>query len=132
VTQERTSTTVSRSAEGLLMPSAVLKWSLETAMELRISASISSSSRSMTSIFSRMHCSAASVHSAARSAPTYLLESRSEDKSMGCAFERSKVVAVRCYELPRAQSRQVGAHTPVTAWNGDVSGKHGFTLTSGL
>mmetsp|Transcript_13329 Transcript_13329/g.32439 ORF Transcript_13329/g.32439 Transcript_13329/m.32439 type:complete len:235 (+) Transcript_13329:1486-2190(+) len=30
-----------------------------------------SSSRSMTSIFSRMHCSAASVLSAARSAPTY-------------------------------------------------------------
>mmetsp|Transcript_4994 Transcript_4994/g.18588 ORF Transcript_4994/g.18588 Transcript_4994/m.18588 type:complete len:302 (+) Transcript_4994:1743-2648(+) len=40
-------------------------------MESRISASMVSSSRSMTSIFSRMHCSAASVQSAARSAPTY-------------------------------------------------------------
>mmetsp|Transcript_14242 Transcript_14242/g.59614 ORF Transcript_14242/g.59614 Transcript_14242/m.59614 type:complete len:277 (+) Transcript_14242:1077-1907(+) len=65
-----TSTTVSRSAEGLEMPSAVMKWSLVTAMASRISASISSSSRSMTSIFSRMHCMAASVHSWARSAPT--------------------------------------------------------------
>ena len=54
-----------------LMPSAVLKLSLVTAMALRISASMFSSSRSITSIFSRMHCSAASVHSAARSAPTY-------------------------------------------------------------
>ena len=81
--QECTSTTVSRSAEGLLMPSAVLKWSLDTAMELRISASISSSSRSITSIFSRMHCSAASVHSAARSAPTYLMQNRASSANAG-------------------------------------------------
>ena len=53
-----------------LIPNAVLKWSFVTAMELRISASMFSSSRSMTSIFSLMHCSAASVHRAARSAPT--------------------------------------------------------------
>ena len=65
-----TSTTVSRRAEGLLTPRAVAKWSLVTAMESRTSASMVSSSRSMMSIFSRMHCSAASVHRAARSAPT--------------------------------------------------------------
>mmetsp|Transcript_17400 Transcript_17400/g.55889 ORF Transcript_17400/g.55889 Transcript_17400/m.55889 type:complete len:294 (+) Transcript_17400:973-1854(+) len=66
-----TSTTVSRRAEGLEIPSAVEKWSLVTAMLSRMAASIVSSSRSITSIFSRMHCSAASVQSAARSAPTY-------------------------------------------------------------
>jgi hypothetical protein len=67
---DRTSTTVSRSADGFERPSAVLKWSCVTAMLSSTAASISSSSRSMTSIFSRMHCSAASVQSAARSAPT--------------------------------------------------------------
>mmetsp|Transcript_48604 Transcript_48604/g.121352 ORF Transcript_48604/g.121352 Transcript_48604/m.121352 type:complete len:306 (+) Transcript_48604:1020-1937(+) len=66
-----TSTTVSRRAEGLVVPSAVRKCSLLTAIESSTSASIVSSSRSITSIFSRMHCSAASVHRAARSAPTY-------------------------------------------------------------
>ena len=65
-----TSTTVSRSADGLEVPSAVRKCSWFTAIESRISASISSSSRSITSIFSRMHCIAASVHKAAMSAPT--------------------------------------------------------------
>mmetsp|Transcript_10965 Transcript_10965/g.22855 ORF Transcript_10965/g.22855 Transcript_10965/m.22855 type:complete len:281 (-) Transcript_10965:844-1686(-) len=65
-----TSTTVSRRAEGLLMPRAVVKFSFVTAMESRISASMVSSSMSMTSIFSRMHCIAASVHRAAKSAPT--------------------------------------------------------------
>mmetsp|Transcript_32132 Transcript_32132/g.58170 ORF Transcript_32132/g.58170 Transcript_32132/m.58170 type:complete len:202 (+) Transcript_32132:1238-1843(+) len=39
-------------------------------MESRTSASIVSSSKSMRSIFSRMHVSAASVHNCARSAPT--------------------------------------------------------------
>jgi len=39
-----------------------------TAMELSTSASISSSSRSMTSIFSRMHCSAASADVCGRGA----------------------------------------------------------------
>jgi len=47
-----TSTTVSRSAEGLLTVRAVLKWSCVTAMLSRIAASISSVSRSITSIFS--------------------------------------------------------------------------------
>mmetsp|Transcript_23348 Transcript_23348/g.78494 ORF Transcript_23348/g.78494 Transcript_23348/m.78494 type:complete len:306 (-) Transcript_23348:726-1643(-) len=66
-----TSTTVSRSALGLLAPSAALKWSWVTAMESSTSASMVSSSRSITSIFSRMVCMAASVQSAAMSAPTY-------------------------------------------------------------
>mmetsp|Transcript_30127 Transcript_30127/g.84150 ORF Transcript_30127/g.84150 Transcript_30127/m.84150 type:complete len:306 (-) Transcript_30127:812-1729(-) len=65
-----TSTTVSRKADGLEIPRAVEKCSLVTHIELRISASMVSSSRSITSIFSRMHCSAASVQRAARSAPT--------------------------------------------------------------
>ena len=65
-----TSTTVSRSADGFDVPSAVRKCSCVTAIASRISASISSSSRSITSIFSRMHCIAPSVHSAAMSAPT--------------------------------------------------------------
>mmetsp|Transcript_7557 Transcript_7557/g.19340 ORF Transcript_7557/g.19340 Transcript_7557/m.19340 type:complete len:265 (+) Transcript_7557:1006-1800(+) len=65
-----TSTTVSRSEEGLAFAMACLKWSMVTAIELRISASMVSSSRSMRSIFSRMQPMAASVQSAARSAPT--------------------------------------------------------------
>mmetsp|Transcript_68780 Transcript_68780/g.159446 ORF Transcript_68780/g.159446 Transcript_68780/m.159446 type:complete len:236 (+) Transcript_68780:1013-1720(+) len=65
-----TSTTVSRSDEGLHWPMAAVKWSCVTAMESRISASMVSSSRSMRSIFSRMHVSAASVQSWAKSAPT--------------------------------------------------------------
>ncbi|CAL6335345.1 unnamed protein product [Bathycoccus prasinos] len=65
-----TSTTVSLNADGLVCAKAVLKWSLLMAIESKISASISSSSKSMTSIFSRMHCNAASVHNAAKSAPT--------------------------------------------------------------
>mmetsp|Transcript_21029 Transcript_21029/g.62761 ORF Transcript_21029/g.62761 Transcript_21029/m.62761 type:complete len:265 (+) Transcript_21029:520-1314(+) len=65
-----TSTTVSRRDEGLDTPRAYLKWSCVTAMASRISASIVSSSMSIRSIFSRMHCMAASVHSAAMSAPT--------------------------------------------------------------
>mmetsp|Transcript_17480 Transcript_17480/g.61398 ORF Transcript_17480/g.61398 Transcript_17480/m.61398 type:complete len:306 (+) Transcript_17480:1817-2734(+) len=65
-----TSTTVSRSELGFACVSACLKWSIVTAMLSRISASIVSSSMSMSSIFSRMHCMAASVHSAAMSAPT--------------------------------------------------------------
>mmetsp|Transcript_7901 Transcript_7901/g.20401 ORF Transcript_7901/g.20401 Transcript_7901/m.20401 type:complete len:306 (+) Transcript_7901:1130-2047(+) len=65
-----TSTTVSRSAEGFDVPRADEKWSFVTAMLFSTSASIVSSSRSMTSIFSRMHCNAASVQRAARSAPT--------------------------------------------------------------
>mmetsp|Transcript_81049 Transcript_81049/g.238186 ORF Transcript_81049/g.238186 Transcript_81049/m.238186 type:complete len:236 (+) Transcript_81049:1466-2173(+) len=65
-----TSTTVSRREDGLHWPMAEVKCSCVTAMESRISASIVSSSRSMRSIFSRMHVSAASVHNCARSAPT--------------------------------------------------------------
>mmetsp|Transcript_45994 Transcript_45994/g.142314 ORF Transcript_45994/g.142314 Transcript_45994/m.142314 type:complete len:236 (-) Transcript_45994:782-1489(-) len=65
-----TSTTVSFSDEGLHWPIADLKCSWVTAMESKISASMVSSSRSMRSIFSRMHVSAASVQSCARSAPT--------------------------------------------------------------
>mmetsp|Transcript_11539 Transcript_11539/g.31076 ORF Transcript_11539/g.31076 Transcript_11539/m.31076 type:complete len:265 (+) Transcript_11539:963-1757(+) len=65
-----TSTTVSRSDDGFDMPSANWKWSWFTAIASRSSASMVSSSISMRSIFSRMHCMAASVHSAAMSAPT--------------------------------------------------------------
>mmetsp|Transcript_63553 Transcript_63553/g.132295 ORF Transcript_63553/g.132295 Transcript_63553/m.132295 type:complete len:306 (-) Transcript_63553:625-1542(-) len=65
-----TSTTVSRREEGLAEPSANLKCSWVTAMEASSSASIVSSSMSIKSIFSRMHCMAASVHRAAMSAPT--------------------------------------------------------------
>mmetsp|Transcript_25488 Transcript_25488/g.53020 ORF Transcript_25488/g.53020 Transcript_25488/m.53020 type:complete len:306 (+) Transcript_25488:815-1732(+) len=65
-----TSTTVSRNDDGLAWPSAYRKCSCVTAMEDRTSASMLSSSMSMRSIFSRMHCMAASVHSAAMSAPT--------------------------------------------------------------
>mmetsp|Transcript_39864 Transcript_39864/g.95356 ORF Transcript_39864/g.95356 Transcript_39864/m.95356 type:complete len:250 (+) Transcript_39864:1192-1941(+) len=65
-----TSTTVSRREEGLHWPMAAVKCSCVTNMESRISASMVSSSRSMRSIFSRMHVSAASVHNCARSAPT--------------------------------------------------------------
>ena len=66
-----TSTTVSRSELGLLWPRLNLKCSIVTAMEESTSASMVSPSMSMRSIFSRMHCMAASVHSAARSAPTW-------------------------------------------------------------
>mmetsp|Transcript_16541 Transcript_16541/g.32964 ORF Transcript_16541/g.32964 Transcript_16541/m.32964 type:complete len:306 (-) Transcript_16541:610-1527(-) len=65
-----TSTTVSLRELGLECPRACLKWSWVTAMASRISASIVSSSISMRSIFSLMHCMAASVQSAAMSAPT--------------------------------------------------------------
>mmetsp|Transcript_8308 Transcript_8308/g.23175 ORF Transcript_8308/g.23175 Transcript_8308/m.23175 type:complete len:277 (+) Transcript_8308:5138-5968(+) len=65
-----TSTTVSRRLLGLETPRAWRKWSWLTAIESRISASICSSSMSMRSIFSRMHCMAASVQRAAMSAPT--------------------------------------------------------------
>mmetsp|Transcript_81050 Transcript_81050/g.238194 ORF Transcript_81050/g.238194 Transcript_81050/m.238194 type:complete len:236 (+) Transcript_81050:1466-2173(+) len=65
-----TSTTVSRREEGLHWPIAAVKCSCVTNMESKISASMVSSSRSMRSIFSRMHVSAASVHNCARSAPT--------------------------------------------------------------
>mmetsp|Transcript_2893 Transcript_2893/g.6567 ORF Transcript_2893/g.6567 Transcript_2893/m.6567 type:complete len:265 (+) Transcript_2893:1021-1815(+) len=65
-----TSTTVSRKEEGFTLPIADLKCSWDTAIESRISASMVSSSKSMRSIFSRMHVSAASVQSWARSAPT--------------------------------------------------------------
>mmetsp|Transcript_35653 Transcript_35653/g.77572 ORF Transcript_35653/g.77572 Transcript_35653/m.77572 type:complete len:306 (-) Transcript_35653:486-1403(-) len=65
-----TSTTVSLSALGFEVPSACSKFSFVTYIWSRTSASIVSSSKSIKSIFSRMHCSAASVHSAARSDPT--------------------------------------------------------------
>ena len=48
-----------------------LKFSCETASELRTSASIASSSRSIRSIFSRICWRAASEHRAARSEPTW-------------------------------------------------------------
>eukprot|EP00438_Fugacium_kawagutii_P016365 Skav233050 [mRNA] locus=scaffold3507:64167:64972:- [translate_table: standard] len=74
-----TSTTVSRRDEGFTVPMADLKCSWLTAMESKISASIVSSSRSIKSIFSRMHVKAASVQSWARSAPTkpWVLEATS-------------------------------------------------------
>mmetsp|Transcript_5359 Transcript_5359/g.16900 ORF Transcript_5359/g.16900 Transcript_5359/m.16900 type:complete len:306 (-) Transcript_5359:660-1577(-) len=65
-----TSTTVSRNEEGFDTPRANLKWSCVTAIESSTSASITSSSMSIRSIFSRMHCMAASVQRAAMSAPT--------------------------------------------------------------
>mmetsp|Transcript_22874 Transcript_22874/g.71696 ORF Transcript_22874/g.71696 Transcript_22874/m.71696 type:complete len:265 (+) Transcript_22874:316-1110(+) len=74
-----TSTTVSRSDDGFETPSAYLKWSCVTAIESRTSASITSSSMSIRSIFSRMHCIAASVQSAATSAPTKPCVSRAMD-----------------------------------------------------
>eukprot|EP01139_Manchomonas_bermudensis_P001217 Amastigsp_a1520_219.p5 type:complete len:125 gc:universal Amastigsp_a1520_219:1561-1187(-) len=66
-----TSTAVSRSADGFDASIAKLKCSWVTHMDASTSASMFSSSRSMTLIFSRMHWSAASVHSCARSAPTW-------------------------------------------------------------
>ena len=65
-----TSTTVSRRLLGLDCPSAWRKWSWVTAILSKISASICSSSISIKSIFSRIHCMAASVQRAAISAPT--------------------------------------------------------------
>ncbi|MEE6527427.1 hypothetical protein FKM82_028806 [Ascaphus truei] len=65
-----TSTTVSRSADGLLWLSAHWQSSIVTASEFITSASIVSSSKSMRSIFFRMAWRAASEHRAARSAPT--------------------------------------------------------------
>ena len=65
-----TSTTVSLKEEGFVWPKAVMKWSLVTAIESNIAASIVSSSISMTSIFSLKHCKPASVASWAKSAPT--------------------------------------------------------------
>jgi hypothetical protein len=64
------STTVSRSADGLLAPSANRKLSIVTPRLSSTSASIVSSSRSIRSIFSRICCIAASEQSAATSAPT--------------------------------------------------------------
>mmetsp|Transcript_106882 Transcript_106882/g.281889 ORF Transcript_106882/g.281889 Transcript_106882/m.281889 type:complete len:306 (+) Transcript_106882:952-1869(+) len=83
-----TSTTVSRKEDGLHVPMATLKCSWVTAMESRISASIVSSSRSMRSIFSRMHCSAASVQSCARSAPTkpWVFAAMSSSFTSGASF----------------------------------------------
>mmetsp|Transcript_44608 Transcript_44608/g.116007 ORF Transcript_44608/g.116007 Transcript_44608/m.116007 type:complete len:279 (+) Transcript_44608:36-872(+) len=83
-----TSTTVSRREDGLHAPMATLKCSCVTAMESRISASIVSSSRSMRSIFSRMHCSAASVQSCARSAPTkpWVFDATSSSFTSGASF----------------------------------------------
>mmetsp|Transcript_30126 Transcript_30126/g.84145 ORF Transcript_30126/g.84145 Transcript_30126/m.84145 type:complete len:233 (+) Transcript_30126:588-1286(+) len=66
-----TSTAFSLSADGLEILRACRKCSFVMAMESRIFASIVSASRSIRSIFSRIHCSAASVHSAAKSAPTW-------------------------------------------------------------
>mmetsp|Transcript_22248 Transcript_22248/g.71608 ORF Transcript_22248/g.71608 Transcript_22248/m.71608 type:complete len:371 (-) Transcript_22248:425-1537(-) len=65
-----TSTTVSRSEDGLDWPSASLKCSCVTASELSSPASMVSPSMSNMSILSRMQFMAASVHSAARSEPT--------------------------------------------------------------
>ncbi|KAH3679974.1 hypothetical protein WICMUC_000717 [Wickerhamomyces mucosus] len=64
------STTVSRKADGLELPRANLKLSMVTPKESKISASISSSSKSIKSIFSRICCIAASEHNEAISAPT--------------------------------------------------------------
>mmetsp|Transcript_63071 Transcript_63071/g.167230 ORF Transcript_63071/g.167230 Transcript_63071/m.167230 type:complete len:213 (+) Transcript_63071:802-1440(+) len=67
---------------------AVVKCSCDTNMESKISASMVSSSRSMRSIFSRMHVRAASVHSWARSAPTKpcVLAARSSNFTSGPSF----------------------------------------------
>uniref|UniRef100_J3MSY4 Uncharacterized protein n=1 Tax=Oryza brachyantha TaxID=4533 RepID=J3MSY4_ORYBR len=61
---------VSRRAEGFVTSTANLRWSMQTVRELRISTLIVSSSMSIRSSFSRMHCMAASEHSEAMSEPT--------------------------------------------------------------
>mmetsp|Transcript_83845 Transcript_83845/g.242185 ORF Transcript_83845/g.242185 Transcript_83845/m.242185 type:complete len:236 (+) Transcript_83845:1082-1789(+) len=83
-----TSTTVSRKDEGLQLPMAALKWSWHTAIESKISASIVSSSKSMSSIFSRMHVRAASVQSCAKSAPTkpWVFAAMSSSFTSGASF----------------------------------------------
>mmetsp|Transcript_43754 Transcript_43754/g.104031 ORF Transcript_43754/g.104031 Transcript_43754/m.104031 type:complete len:335 (+) Transcript_43754:1098-2102(+) len=107
-----TSTTVSRSAEGLVAPSAKRKWSLLTDIESRTSASMVSSSRSITSIFSRMHWSAASVQRAARSAPTKPCVSRatcsrstSSDSFMFLVWMRSTSMRPVSSGTPMSTSR---------------------------
>mmetsp|Transcript_5983 Transcript_5983/g.8719 ORF Transcript_5983/g.8719 Transcript_5983/m.8719 type:complete len:307 (-) Transcript_5983:554-1474(-) len=70
-----TSTTVSLNDDGVPMDNAYLKWSCVTHNESNTSASILSSSKSISSIFSRIHCIAASVAHAAKSAPTYPCDS---------------------------------------------------------
>ncbi|XBI88214.1 hypothetical protein VPH35_026201 [Triticum aestivum] len=61
---------VSRSADGLVTSLACTRSSMITDMELSTSTSMVSASRSITSIFWRMHWKTASEQSAARSAPT--------------------------------------------------------------
>ncbi|KAL0907628.1 hypothetical protein M5K25_022047 [Dendrobium thyrsiflorum] len=99
--------TVSRSAEGLLVPRAVLKCSFVTAIELSTSASMVSSSKSITSIFSLMHWRAASVQSAARS--TYktesVIEGKTKDGKMlenGAFFSASSKAFLRLLSLSPA------------------------------
>mmetsp|Transcript_16282 Transcript_16282/g.55295 ORF Transcript_16282/g.55295 Transcript_16282/m.55295 type:complete len:265 (+) Transcript_16282:954-1748(+) len=104
-----TSTTVSRSEEGLDCPRACLKWSWFTAMESRISASMDSSSMSMRSIFSRMHCMAASVQSAAMSAPTKPCVSRAMDS--GSTSSSSFMLRVW---MRKISSRPFSSGTPMS------------------
>mmetsp|Transcript_53230 Transcript_53230/g.108607 ORF Transcript_53230/g.108607 Transcript_53230/m.108607 type:complete len:335 (+) Transcript_53230:1019-2023(+) len=104
-----TSTSVSRSAEGFEVPSAVRKWSLLTDMASSTSASMVSSSRSITSIFSRMHCSAASVHSAARSAPTKPCVSRAT-----CSRSTSSASFMFLVWMRSTSMRPVSSGTPMS------------------
>mmetsp|Transcript_7812 Transcript_7812/g.18419 ORF Transcript_7812/g.18419 Transcript_7812/m.18419 type:complete len:281 (+) Transcript_7812:296-1138(+) len=104
-----TSTSVSRSAEGFDVPSAVRKWSLVTAIASSTSASIVSSSRSITSIFSRMHCSAASVQRAAKSAPTKPCVSRAT-----CSRSTSSASFMFLVWMRRTSMRPVSSGTPMS------------------
>lgn len=68
-------TCVSRSADGLVFAIDSRKCSCVTAIALSTSASMVSSYQSITDIFSRIHCIAASVQSCAKSDPTNPCES---------------------------------------------------------
>ncbi|KAF6998879.1 hypothetical protein CFC21_014966 [Triticum aestivum] len=86
---------VSRSADGLVTSLACTRSSMITDMELSTSTSMVSASRSITSIFWRMHWKAASEQSAARSAPTkpcVSLPMRSRSTSP-CVFSRLGAMA---------------------------------------
>mmetsp|Transcript_25123 Transcript_25123/g.99975 ORF Transcript_25123/g.99975 Transcript_25123/m.99975 type:complete len:306 (+) Transcript_25123:1398-2315(+) len=104
-----TSTTVSRSDDGFETPSAYLKWSCVTAIESSTSASMVSSSMSMRSIFSRMHCMAASVQSAAMSAPTKPCVSR----AMASGSTSSSNFMLRVW-MRKISSRPFSSGTPMS------------------
>mmetsp|Transcript_204 Transcript_204/g.446 ORF Transcript_204/g.446 Transcript_204/m.446 type:complete len:236 (+) Transcript_204:316-1023(+) len=104
-----TSTTVSRSDEGLQLPIAAVKCSCDTAIESSTSASIVSSSRSIKSIFSRMQVSAASVQSCARSAPTKPCVFAAISSSFTSAFSFMFLVWMRMIS-----SRPLSSGTPMS------------------